>query len=362
MAALIVQGPILSSGMSGSGKWVEGYNCSDNILNVLDTYGHLFDDVVISTWNGEGDYVSDALAKSGVRFVFGNDPGRPNLVSGEIQDNRVRQWASVSNGLDALEHRDGTVIKLRSDQSLNLECFLESHRACRQVIQDTEDGGQQGIGTLTALYFWLLRPYALPDFAFAADFGTLRAFTDAQIRFARFRFTPWHGWPESDSVRKDLYAISDSERPLPCHFPNLPKDLRVLEPHRRLQQPPQNLVESWQHALRFRYGIAQKEVLKSLVWRGVGGWDGPDFHYHPQWLMARANFAAAASECLGVSLFSPHKSSGLSMTFVWTLRDRLIELRSEKSGLLPRTLRSIRRKYFIVAASFKRNASFKRSL
>jgi len=53
--ALVIQGPIVSSGNSGAGENIQSYDCTQNIKKYIESLYPLIDFFIISTWNSNTD-------------------------------------------------------------------------------------------------------------------------------------------------------------------------------------------------------------------------------------------------------------------------------------------------------------------
>jgi hypothetical protein len=178
--ALVVQGPIISYGLSGNtvghGKTrvdesrFVAHSCETDILKTLESALSLFDEVVLSTWEEQNTEFLSALQPK-IRIIKSKDPGTliPNYRK-QIKDkpfvneiNTLRQFTSTLNGLLSLNDVDiSYAIKIRTDQLLDLKLLKE---ALFKLIESNR--------TYLTPYFSKTTPFAIPDFFLAGKLSEL---------------------------------------------------------------------------------------------------------------------------------------------------------------------------------------------
>lgn len=139
--SLIIQGPIKSKGLSGrSGHKnknmvtpadVVEYDCKANIVRIIEDFGHLFDQVVLSTWAGEIDGWSpppklkvlqlqdDGLEADG---RWSNDKAKEVNIN-----NKYRKLYGIKCAINSLNESDLNrhhVLCIRTDEYLDLNEFI----------------------------------------------------------------------------------------------------------------------------------------------------------------------------------------------------------------------------------------------
>ena len=139
--SLVIQGPIVSRGITGrsekgraEGKPLEvvTHHCKPTIRKTIERYGHLFDQIVVATWEGEDIEAEDLaycpscqlLKLPPTQYFFKSDR-RP---TGEV--NMLKQYVSTQEGIKALEikAKPHYVVKVRTDQVVQLEALIKEHQ------------------------------------------------------------------------------------------------------------------------------------------------------------------------------------------------------------------------------------------
>lgn len=185
---LVIQGPLFSIGRTGDkmhesveelkneGGLVE-YDCRGNIRRIISEFGHLFDEVVISTWNNE---VTPEDAFIGAKLISAPDPGGIKQIGHYKDNNKQRQFVSTLNGLLELE-KSGMdyAVKIRTDIYLDLEKLINSFFS---TLEKREN--KQSIGTT------VIHPatYLLHDLYFISDLKALKEFCESIIAYDKFEF------------------------------------------------------------------------------------------------------------------------------------------------------------------------------
>lgn len=139
---LVIQGPIVSSGKTGvtpeyhiakqTGR-LANYNAKSNVQRLVADFGHLFDQVVLSTWESEDvsdlqDHLNVVTSNSSDYEEFFQIGGRPDF--------RFHQIGSTLRGVEFLESRGiEHVLKVRTDQYLSIAPILDRWR---EVIKSDE--------------------------------------------------------------------------------------------------------------------------------------------------------------------------------------------------------------------------------
>lgn len=260
---LLIQGPLVSFGKTGASAYIPEdklkpehlveYDCRDNIRKIIEDFGHLFQRIVISTWDAElraGD------AWRGATIVSTPDPGGIEESGMYKANNKFRQFIGIRNGLVEMErHADiSHVVRIRTDQYVDLGSLL---RAYKTGITRFKSGSE--------LYVSLMHPSAflLYDFYFAAKLQVLKDFCDAVLAYGMFEFA---SNVHREIVLKHAYVQYRNEIGVPdwAYFP-----------------APNSTVEKRAHAatkkiFRFMftnvYAPLPIGLFRSVVWRG-SHWD-----------------------------------------------------------------------------------------
>jgi hypothetical protein len=125
MISLIIQGPMLSKGITGKldGKIVE-YDCRKNIDEIVSKYCHIFDYIVLCSW--ENDELAKNYNNPKIKKLLLNDKFKnkfQKIKNNNKINNKERQFYSVLKGCEFFEKKgyEGLVLKIRSDQIFNLK-------------------------------------------------------------------------------------------------------------------------------------------------------------------------------------------------------------------------------------------------
>jgi WavE lipopolysaccharide synthesis len=251
--SLVIQGPILD----------RGFNCSDSISKVLRDFGHIFNQVVISTWEGQSKHLSLETSFS-AEVIENRDPFSTERP---WPDNRLRQWVSSLNGIDKVNEGSTHVVKIRTDQYFDLSLFLREYEEnCRQ---NNDYLARNPGGFIHALALYRRLHYALCDFALVGPKSSIRDFYFAQVKFRDTIFTRSIDIPEVDSVRKYLFHTKDEfdfEIPKALFMPNIPSSLEGMA--QRTIRGDQAVLALWEFALRQIFSVSSRDVIRNLEWRG----------------------------------------------------------------------------------------------
>ena len=118
---LIIQGPLISSGMSGSGK-IEKYNCYENVKKIIDRHQLEVNHFILSTWDDQ-DFIYDHPK---LHLVKSKNPGLQSTLSSRRLTSDFLQSYGVYNALlfckENLEQ--DYVIKVRTDQYIDVNKLI----------------------------------------------------------------------------------------------------------------------------------------------------------------------------------------------------------------------------------------------
>lgn len=146
---LVIQGPTLSIGRTGKNyvgydpKTFVHYNCIDNINRLIKDFGHLFDTIVISTWDTEQITLNQISTESqNVKLLklaeTALNDGADKLPKGM---NIYKQFFSTLEGVLSIDHISDTdiVFKIRTDQYLDLERVIQEYHPERINIPSVDE-------------------------------------------------------------------------------------------------------------------------------------------------------------------------------------------------------------------------------
>jgi hypothetical protein len=249
---LVIQGPLLSIGRTGNNLHAspeklqkEGgvirYDCRGNINRIIEEFGHLFDEIIISTWDEE---VKPGESFPGAKLISAPDPGGIKQVGHYKDNNKHRQFISTLNGINELE-KSGIdyVIKTRTDISLPLDKLLESFFA-----HDTTKIGATVVHPTTFL---------LHDLYFVAELKVLKKFCEAIEAYDKFEFIPS---VHRDMILKHAYLEYRSQIGVPdwAYFPFYPPSGISV-----------NTRKIFDYMFEHVYFSLSPEVFRETLWRGT---------------------------------------------------------------------------------------------
>lgn len=185
---LVIQGPLVSIGRTGDKLHqspeqlkIEGgvihYDCRENINRIIKEFGHLFDEIVVSTWDNE---IKPNEIFPGAKLISVPDPGGIKQAGHYKDNNKHRQFISTLNGLNELE-KSGIdyAIKTRTDIYLDF----------KELISDFFTGLEQKQNP-RAIGATVIHPktFLLHDLYFMATLNVLKAFCEAVLAYDKFEF------------------------------------------------------------------------------------------------------------------------------------------------------------------------------
>lgn len=249
---LVIQGPLISIGRTGDKMrqsveqlqkegGVIHYDCRDNINRIISEFGHLFDSIVISTWQNEikeGEHFPSAT------LIAAPDPGGIEQKGHYKDNNKYRQFVSTLNGLNELEKRGvDYAVKTRTDIYLDFDKLLKSFFA-----GDTEKIGATVMHPKTFL---------LHDLYFVAKFKKLKDFCEAILAYDKFEFIPS---VHREIILKPAYALYRGKIGVPewAYFPVYPP-LGVAAKTRKV----------FDYMFEHVYFNLDPQIFAETLWRGT---------------------------------------------------------------------------------------------
>jgi hypothetical protein len=271
--ALILQGPIQS----------RDFDCQENIKNIIDEFGHLFDYIIISTWEESGLKKEDW---PGVHIIESKDVGTGKDIHGFNVGNRRRKIYCGYYGVQYLKENFETdyVVINRSDQFFDLKEVLT-----HMVSNDKKYNHYQRVQQKGFLYFTSFfrnNPYMTNDFVFAGRTEVVENFLNASIHYEKIIFRQNASFPEGDFILKHIYQnlkpfFNYQEYK---YFPHIQKYSASVF---KIPYPIQ-ILSLWQETLKHSISFFPKEISQSLLWRGQNWYkkalvDNPFSCFHKEW-------------------------------------------------------------------------------
>ncbi|HEY4490287.1 MAG TPA: hypothetical protein VJC12_03505 [Candidatus Paceibacterota bacterium] len=253
---LVIQGALMSIGRSG-GKLHESpdqlrqkggvvnFDCRENIKKIINTYGHLFDEIVVSVFDNQ---LEPEDHFPGAKIVSGPDPGGVKQVGHYKDNNKARQFLSTLNGLKELE-KSGIeyTIKARTDQYFNYDKLIKSFLLGIEKVSNPE-----------TIFVTVMHPptYLLHDLYFAASTRALKKFCEAILAYDQFEFI---SSVHRDMVLKHAYVEYKDVIKVPewAYFPFSPPNGVNSETRKIFDYMFNNV-----------YVPIDPDVFRSTLWRG----------------------------------------------------------------------------------------------
>ncbi len=272
---LLICGPIEHGGLAQSSRVAGGllrkseFDCTNTITRNINRWGHLFKEIKLTTWTNQAHLIRDDIKRLNIDIQLLEDPGREASFCG---DSRIRVMTATAESLRTARDLNSYTLRIRSDQSFNLKSMITSHERAEKLIKKKQKKVATTLPHISALCFWLDRPYSLCNYAHAGSTLDLLNFSEAQIKYRHASALAENGWPEGDTVRKHLYSLKKELHALgfpSSHcFPALPKSLVEGPEASDVRNAPKAILKLWEFALKHIYSIATEEAMASLRWKG----------------------------------------------------------------------------------------------
>ena len=145
--SLIIQGPLISSGVDGAQAHRDiktlkdsdeiTWDCREGTRKTINKYGHLFDQIILSIWKSCPKIMIDNSRTHIIRSPDLNEIKHTvfRLTGQRGINNSHRQFYSFLRGLEKLDD-EKLVVKIRTDQQIDLDTLLDYLKRdnCRQHI------------------------------------------------------------------------------------------------------------------------------------------------------------------------------------------------------------------------------------
>lgn len=186
------------------------FDCRDNIKQTIAEFGHLFEEIVVSTWDNE---VQPGESFKGARLISVPDPGGIKQVGHYKDNNKHRQFISTLNGLNELE-KNGMdyAVKMRTDSHVDLKTLLSSFFSHLEHSHNHRAIGATVVHGPTFL---------LHDLYFVAELPVLKEFCESIEAYDQFEFI---SSVHREMVLKHAYYSYKDEIDVPdwAYFPLAP--------------------------------------------------------------------------------------------------------------------------------------------
>ena len=125
--ALIIQGPLISNGITGADNFLKkaqinshiDFDCRPNIRRLIVMYEDLFSAIVVSTWDDDTSFEHQSA------HVLRIPPLDTRQANSDLNlGNILRQFTLIRAGLDCVPRTTDYVLKIRTDQFLRLDILV----------------------------------------------------------------------------------------------------------------------------------------------------------------------------------------------------------------------------------------------
>lgn len=268
--SLVIQGPILSKGRTGktyleyksreSKNLIVEYNCIENIQRLLRAYNHLFKKIVIVTWADEQIETSDVAFCDNCTLLKIEDVTTvyKNSFHPTGQINLLRQYLSLKTGIQELneESDEHFIVKLRTDQFVDLEMLLKNHNAYPVIDKKNK------------IYTPYIGDYELSDFYFVASKKNLLNFCNVVMDVEKYPQFNIGSFSVHIMMALLLWSSKENEKHneiinvlfLRSYTETVPIDNKKI--------PNSKLWEDYVDKLDEYFAVFPFEVNDTLIWRG----------------------------------------------------------------------------------------------
>ena len=261
---LVIQGPISSKSLNQKLNQKE-FDTNQNIIKIVNSFSSLFKEITLSTWASEKSKISKKLLKNKkLKIIFLKDLGyNPG--------NELRHFYSSFCGVKNLSNRVKFVIKIRSDQFIDLRKSINFYK--KEIIRKKKiKHSNFKLGLICTFGYWIERPYSFADFFYIGSKFDLLSFFKAQIKFKNHNFYIKKNilWPEGESVRKFIYFIRKKLTKFDekFFFPLIFESFSMYQ-----YRLPSVIVSNrnlilWQYVVRNFFTVLPDNIRRNMLWRG----------------------------------------------------------------------------------------------
>lgn len=269
---IIFQGPIISSGLSGNGNFVEGFECIINIQNLISSSKHLVTSFILSTWKSKDliDLPDDVVV------LTLDDPGPVNTFGSIYASNDYRQAYGCFIGIEyaITNFNPDYILKVRTDQYIDLPKMINHMIDIDARLNSYQNLNQSGF--LYFPYMLTFSPYSVGDFYIGGHASDMKNLFEAQLKLSNHTFSNYFGWIHSDIILKYAFCTLRSRIDLEdiYYFPNIPFNLKLQHPNLERVLKKINfklhsgVLRLWVILLRQSISFFPKDIFESMSWRG----------------------------------------------------------------------------------------------
>jgi hypothetical protein len=288
---IIIQGPIITSGNSGSGVYMNKLDCTDNIKHLISSSKHLAKGFILSTWQTEIPILLD----DDVIVLRSNDPGPKPVIGFNSPSNDFRQSfgciAAINKAIEL--YNPLYILKIRTDQFLDLPTMINHMVAVNERSDIYKSVGQSGYLFFPNMISW--SPYSVGDFYIGGHAKDVQLFFEAQLKLSNHTFGYDFSWLHSDIILRHAYHNLKNSLSLPdfYYFPNITPSFRLQNLlHRYPIKFHSSVLTLWCIILQKSVSFFPRSTHENMLWRGSKM--DPLQHcmgeFFEEWEMAHPNF------------------------------------------------------------------------
>lgn len=265
--AIVIQGPLVSSGNSGNGIHINEFSCIENIHNLILSSRHLVKGYVISTWKSS----IPLQVEEDIIILNLDDPGPKPVIGYPYPSNEFRQSFGCLSAINkAIEEFNPIyILKIRTDQFIDLPLMIDHIINVDKQIKNYQQIGQSGFLYFPNMLSW--SPYSVGDFFIGGHARDMQAFFEAQIELSNHTFGYDFSWLHSDIILRHAFRNLKSKLKLQDEFfvPNTAPSLRLHLLHNKYPIKFHiDVLKLWSLVLQQSVSFFPRSISENMIWRG----------------------------------------------------------------------------------------------
>ncbi len=328
---VIIQGPIITSGNSGSGVYVKELDCTQNIRHLISSSKHLVRGFILSTWQSEIPIILD----HNVIVLRSTDPGPQPVIGFNSLSNDFRQsFGCITAIIKAIEvYNPVYILKIRTDQFLDLPMMIEHMIAVDARSDIYTSVGQSGYLFFPNMLSW--SPFSVGDFYIGGHAKDVQLFFEAQIKLSNHTFGYDFSWLHSDLMLRHAYYNLKKSFSLPefFYFPNITPSFRLQNLlHRYPIKYHSAVLTLWCFLLQKSVTFFPRSTHENMLWRGskMDSQQHSMGEFFEEWELAYPNFEIWLRNQLP-NLYLQSSTLSFFDKFLHFYPEKILELRYKRS-------------------------------
>lgn len=347
---VVIQGPLVSTGNSGSGSKVLDYDCEKNIKNLILEFSDLPIHFILSTWEGEKDL---GYSFKNLNIIKNSKPFKSKGDS--------YQMISSLNGFLSIKfiHEYKLALKMRTDQFIDLRSIFEHMEKWIFSNSNTKKYEQNGLLFFPNFLPW--SPYSVGDFFIGGTPEDLINFFQSQIKYEKNTISDYAPWTHSEIIYK--YAITNFSKNLSLKYfyfyPRIEVDFRREMKFLSFLKGytfPIHVLKLWKIMMCDLICFFPKDIHEKIIWRGTNfsANNHDSGSYFEDWVDYKNNMYS--SSILNFpTRFKQVKKISLLQIFLSFSIEKPLELKSSVFYIITFPIKLLRHIFFLI--SFKRPMS-----